>query len=160
MTQVEQLQKRNQTLDDYEKGLGLPPNLPPGSEEELQRFLSMDKLDIQQLSASAAIGISAKLTQFSFYFQRCINREKSSKTWADQQLYSIVAEELLQYNNSYLPTDAKIACICKTNTAASEVRKMVTMAQQRINRLEEISGGLKNMSYTMSLVIKTNLGER
>lgn len=156
-TQKDQMEERQKLLDEYEKSLGLPINTPPGEEEELQFYLDMNRTAIEALDASTSASISVRLSQFAFYFQRAINRERSIKTWANEQLSFITAEEVLQLDK-YTPN--KIALICKHNKAADELRRIALYAQQRIERLEELAAGLKSIGYVISLVCKAKIGER
>lgn len=155
-TQKTQLEVRQQLLDDYEKTIGLPANRPPGDENELQSYLSMTRTMVESLDAHSAAAVAVRLSQFSLYFQRAINRERSNKTWANEQLTFIVCKDILQYDK-YTPN--KIELICRENKAADELRRIAIYAQQRIERLEELAAGLRNISYVLGLVCKAKLGE-
>jgi hypothetical protein len=155
-TQKIQLENRQKLLDEYEKSIGLPSNRPPGNEGELQGYLDMGRTVIEALDAHSAAAIATRLSQFSFYFQRAINRERSNKTWANEQLSFVTCKEILQYDK-YTPN--KMELICRENKAADELRRIGLFAQQRIERLEELSAGLRNISYVIGLVCKAKLGE-
>lgn len=149
---------RNQVLDDYEGKVGLPENNAPGDNAELQEYLSMDRQVIEAMSPNRAISISIRLSQYQFYLQRCLNREKAIKTWSESELNSIAAVSISQYDK-FLKHDMKMALIAKDNSAAKELYKMLAYATQRIDRLSELSSGIKNLSYVISLIYKHKLGE-
>lgn len=155
-TQKEKLEMRRDLLDSYEQSIGLPANSPPGEENELQQYLDMTRNQVEALDAGTAVGISYRLSQFAFYFQRAINREKANKTWADTELTYIVCKEALQYDR-YTPNKTEL--VCRENSAARELRSISIYAQQRIERLEELSSGLRNLSYTLGLIAKNRMGE-
>lgn len=155
-TQKELLHQRQKLLDEYEKSIGLPDHTPPGEENELQQYLHMTRNQIEALDSATAFSISARLSQFAFYFQRAINREKSNKIWAEAQLARIVCKEALQYDK-YTPNKTEL--VCRENVAAYELKQIAIYAEQRIARIEEISSGLRNLSYVLSMVAKSKMGE-
>lgn len=156
VTQREKLEKRRQLLDDYEHSIGLPSNTPPGTENELQQYLNMTRNQIEALDITTALSISIRLSQFSIYFQRAINREKTNKTWAESELSFLICKEALQFDR-YTPHKTEL--ICRENIAANELRQILNYAQQRIERLEELASGLRNLSYVISLIAKARLGD-
>lgn len=159
LKQKDKLNKREEILDKYESNIGLPANVPPGPKEELEEFLSMSRDEVEGMTLEKAYSVSYRLSQFSFYIQRSINREKSIIIWAESELSSIVAKELDQYDQ-YMKYDAKVSLICSQNNAALELKRIITYAKQRCLRLESVSDGLKNMSYVISLIFKFKTGDR
>lgn len=158
-SQKERLVDRNLLLDEYENKIGLPPNLPPGDEGELSEYLSMDRQVIEAMSPNRAISISIRMSQYAFYLQRCINRDKAILTWADSELTSLIAQHLSDYDK-FTKYEAKVALICKENIAAQEIQKVKSYASQRIDRLSDLSAGIKNLSYVISLMFKMKQGEK
>lgn len=158
-SQRERLVDRNLLLDEYENKIGLPPNLPPGDEGELSEYLSMDRQVIEAMSPNRAISISIRMSQYAFYLQRCINRDKAILTWADSELTSLIAQHLSDYDK-FTKYEAKVALICKENIAAQEIQKVKSYASQRIDRLSDLSAGIKNLSYVISLMFKMKQGEK
>ena len=148
----------NKLLDEYENKIGLPVNVPPGDENELQEYLSMDRQTVEAMSPDRAIAISVRLSQYSFYLQRCLNRDKAIKTWADSELNSIIATHFNDYDK-YTKYEMRASLICKENSAAKELQSIMIYASQRIERLNDLSGGIKNLSYVISLVFKNKIGD-
>ena len=156
----ELLEKNQEILDNYENGvLGLPNNEPPGEEEELQEYLTMPADFIEGISAERSLSISIRLSQFSFYVQRSINKHKSMRTWADYELNKIIAQEIDKYDQ-FTKADIKIAQICRSNQQAYDLLKIKNYANQLIDRLYDLSSGIKNLSYVFSLSYKQKIGER
>ena len=156
MNMADRMKAREALLEQYERSIGLLDNTPPGNENELKDYLSMTRNQVESLDASTAIGISVRLSQFAFYFQRAINRERANKIWAENELNLIVAKESLQYDK-FTPNKAHL--ICSDNTAAAELNKICVYANQRIQRLEEISSGLKSLGYVLGLLFKSKTGD-
>lgn len=156
--QKERLAARNLLLDQYENKIGLPPNLPPGDESELQEYLVMDRQTIEAMSPNRAISISIRMSQYAFYLQRCINRDKSILTWADSELTGLIVKHLGDYDK-FTKYEAKVALICNENIAAQEIKTIQSYASQRIDRLSDLSSGIRNLSYVISLVFKTKTGD-
>lgn len=159
MTQKEQLSVNNELISAYETSLGLPQVVSPGSEEELQEYLSMDRDVIEKLSAEKSIAISVRLSQFSFYLQRSINRNKQIIMYANHELTKIIAGEIQQYDK-YTKHEIKVYQIGKQNSAAAELLKIRSYAEQIVERLSELAGGIRNLSYAFSMVFKSKIGER
>jgi len=156
MSQKELLQRRQALLDEYEQSIGLPQNSINAEENELSQYLSMTRNQIEALDSTTALAISARLSQFAFYFQRAINREKANKIWAESQLASIVCKEALQYDK-YTPNKTEL--VCRENSAARELKNIAVYAEQRITRLLDISSGLRNLSYVLTMIAKNKMGE-
>lgn len=156
MTQRELLEQRQTLLDGFESSQGLPEHKPPGTENELQQYLNMNKTIIEALDASTAASIAVRLSQYAFYFQRTLGRQKSIKTWADAELQHITCKEIMQYDK-YTPN--KLNLVCMDNSAANELRQISLYAQQRIDRFEELASGIRNISYVIGLVFKSRMGD-
>lgn len=139
---------RQKHLDDWEKGLHLPNNHPPGTEEELQGYLNMPRDEIEKKSPEMCAQIAYRLAQFSFYFQRCYNRERGILIWAETELNKVISPLLNSYDK-YMKHEAKVAAIVRENSAASNLHNTVTYAKERIERLTYLSAAIRNLSDIM-----------
>ena len=146
----EKLKENQEILDAYEKSHSLPELKPPGTEEELQEYLSMERDIIEKLPPEKIWPICVRLSQYSFYLQRSINRSKSIITFANNEINKIVANEINQYDK-FTKHDVKVFQICKTNVAASELIKIKLYAEQLVDRFTDLSSGVKNISYILSM---------
>lgn len=158
MNQGDKLEVRNQVLEDWESKIGLPPSNPPGTKEELQAMLNWGQAEIEKMSPHQAISASYKLSAFSIYFQRCLNRQRAALSWVKSQIMDIVAERWQEYDK-YTKLEARIPLVCNEDSAARELRKAKDTFEQRIERLNELASGIKNLSYVISLVLKHKSGE-
>jgi len=132
-------------LDDYESSCGLPININPGQEEELQEILNMNKDKILKLSCLECGALGLRLSQYALYIQRLSNAESSRMTWANTQIINACASCWSNYSD-YIKYDMKIAIIAKENEYVSKLNSIISYAKQRINRLEYVSSGIKYMS--------------
>ena len=140
-------------LNEYERGLQIPSNQSPGTDAELQSYLNMDKVVIESLDRESAIAISIRLAQYSIYIQRCVNTEKGRIRWAESEINKMVAHQYNQFDQ-FIKHDIRRAMICNQDSAAFEYQKIITFAEQRCDRLNEIAQGVKNLGYIFSLLYK------
>jgi hypothetical protein len=143
-------------LDEYETKCGLPICKAPGAEEELDRYLSMDRDEIEKLTPDLCSGILYRLSQYAFYLKRLYNREKSRVIWAKQQLNEIVAKEIDNYDK-YTKSDINIAKIANSNSYALSLQKIMTYAEQRSVRLENMADFIKHLSDSMKAIQMTKV---
>lgn len=144
-TAKERLSTIDAILDEYEKSIGLPTHKVSVSEEELNKYLSMNRDEIDKMSPEDCAGISMRLSQVGFYIQRQQNREKSRQIWADAELTKIIAGENDHYDK-YMRHDVKVATIIKDNSFATSLYDISRYASQRVQRLEFLSTSLKNLA--------------
>ena len=64
----------------------------------MQSYLNLDREALEKMGSDRAIGISYRLSLYSLYFSRCINRNKAVKTWADKELRDMIANSANQYD--------------------------------------------------------------
>jgi hypothetical protein len=147
-TAKEQMETVVKALDDYEKSIGLPEPITPGTEEELQQYFSMNRDELESLSARDCAAISLRLAQFSLYIQRLYNRETSRLNWAKTTLSESIAKEFGNYSQ-YTKYDIKVALIAKENEFVRKVQQIINYAQQRMDRLYFLSTNIKYLSEVM-----------
>ena len=159
MNQQEVLSNNSRLLDEYEKKQGLPPLTSPGNEEELQEYLCMDRDVIESLTPERCISVAVRLSQFSFYLQRCINKNKAIIKFADHEMNKIISKEIGQYDK-FTKHDTKVYQISMQNSAVKELLKIRSYAEQVVERFDGLSNGIKNLSYVVSLMYKNKIGDR
>jgi len=148
ITAKDKLVKIDSILDDYEKKSGLPTCKSPGTEEELESYLNLDRKGMEALQAENCAEIGTRLAQYSFYLQRLYNREKARVIWAKQQLTDTIAKSLGDYDK-FTKFDVKVALIIKENAYADSLQKIVTYAEQRTQRLEFLATSIKHIADAM-----------
>jgi hypothetical protein len=148
VTAKDKLAKIDQVLDEYEKKAGLPACKSPGTEDELEKLLSMDRTSMEGLYAENCAEIGYRLAQYAFYVQRLFNREKTRVIWAKQQLAETIAKSLGDYDK-FTKHEVKVSLIIKENTYAESLQKILTYAEQRAQRLEFLATSIKNIADAM-----------
>lgn len=157
-TVKEKASNRSRILDEYEKEIGLPSLKLYQVDVEFQNYFVMDRKQIEKLSPRECSVIAFRLSQYSFFLQRSINRERSMLTYAKLQLDAIVAKHSGDFDK-YTKHEVKESNICASNSAAMEWKRIQITAQQRIDRLDSLAKGVDSLAYRISMVQKQNGGE-
>ncbi len=145
---TDKMNKAIKILDDYENQIGLPAHDAPGSEEELNDYFTWDRSMIEQLPAETLAACSYRLAQYSVYIQREANRETATMQWAKHELDDAVVGQLDDYDK-FMKFEMKVVAICRDNSYANALRKIMIKAEQRVDRLTYLSTGIKNLSDNM-----------
>lgn len=156
-TAKEELQYWDKILDDYEKTLSLPEYGSGCSVTELEvnNYLSMNRDEIEKLAPEDCAQISYRLSQFSFYVQRSLNREIARHNWAEETIKETIADEINNYKG-YGYIEKSLQAI-KHNDKASSLNNIKKYAKQRIDRLSYIANSIKNLSDIMLSIQKTKV---
>jgi len=147
-TAEERMKAVEQKLNEYEGRCGLPPAMAPGTDLELNEYLTMSKERIHTLSVQDCASIAYRLAQFSFYITRLYNTEKSNCLWAEAILRELLAGVKDNYGQ-YTKHELKFELLAKENVFAAKVNSMVRYAKQRIQRLEHLSDGISFLSKVL-----------
>ena len=148
ITAEERIKAVQQKLDEYEGRCGLPPAMAPGTDIELNGYLTMDKISILSLSVEDCAAIAYRLAQFSFYITRLYNTERSNQLWAEAILRELLADVKDNYGQ-YTKHELKFALLAKENAFAQKVHDMVKHANHRIQRLTGLSEGINFLSKVL-----------
>lgn len=141
----EELNDWDTLLDQYENSVGLAKYNPLAlSEEELNKYLTMNRDELEKLTPEDCGQISYRLAQFSFHIQRTINREIARYNWADETTKELIADEINNYKG-YGYIEKSYQAI-KHNDKALAVNKIKKYAKQRTDRLSYLANGIKNLS--------------
>ncbi len=144
MTAKEELEKIDGVLDEYENVTGVSGFNRPGEPEELERYLTMDRKDIEALSVEDCGYIAMRLSQFAFHIQRAQNRELARVGWAKSRINITTAEEVQQQKG--YGREEKLWQAIKGNEYAKKLHQIQTFAEQRATRLNFMSSGLNNLA--------------
>lgn len=155
----ERMEEVNKALDEYENKIGLPALAPPGAEEELNRYLNMNRDELRTLSQVECGEIAYRLAQFSLYVQRLINKEKARRTWAGNIAKQTIAPLLSSYDK-YTKYSVKVDLISRENSTLTKLRNIMRYARQRIQRLEFVSNGIRFMAETLTDLRRAKIAER
>ena len=153
------MQKAMALLDEYENAIGLPKHNPPGTERELNDYLSWDRDVVEKLSAEQAGGVAFRLNQYTFYFQREFNREAARQNWAKTQLANVIAQELGSFDK-YTKHEVKVSLICASNSYAQAINQILSNAENRVIRLTFLSTSIKNLADNMMSVQRAKAAKK
>ena len=145
---VQKMDKTIDVLDEYEKQNGLPKIQPPGNEEELDKYLTMNRDIVEKLTVEQCGDIAYRLKQYAFYMQRLHNRENARLAWSSTQLNKKVSEEIHKYDK-FMKYPNKVACIARDNDDAKKLYDIYAYAKQRVRRLTYLSNSIKDMGDTL-----------
>lgn len=146
---IDELQiKAEQTLDNYEKLIGIP-EFSAFDTEQIDRYFVMRIEQLNKLSAIECAEAAYVLAQYSFYLQRMYNRESSKNRWASDQMTKLVCDKIENYD-TYMKYDNKIALIAKENDVVKKIQSIINYTEQIKERLNFLSTSVKNMCDIMS----------
>jgi hypothetical protein len=150
----EELQYWDKILDEYENSIGLSEfsaSIIPS--EEINKYTSMNRDEIEKLSPEDCAQISYRLSQFSFYVQRSLNREIARYNWADENIKEVIADDINNYKG-YGYIEKSIQAI-KHNEKANGLNSIKKYAKQRSDRLQYLDNSIKNLSDVMISIQKS-----
>lgn len=156
MTGKEQLEQRDALLDEYEKNIGVSKFQAPGEPEELEVYLNMDRQVMEGMSSEECGYIGARLAQFAFHIQRAQNRELARVSWAKNEIKMCIATELDSVNG-YGYEEKYYKCV-KANDHARKLNQIMIYAQQRADRLNFVSNGLKTLGDAIKSIKFAKIG--
>jgi len=149
---IQRMDAVQQALDEYENQHGLPKLHAPGTEDELQQYLSMPRNVLEKLTKDQCAEIAYRLSQFAFYIQRLYNREQSRLSWSKKSLHKYIADYLSTSSNqqfNYVPFESKIAILARQDQEINKIYGIYYYADQRIRRLEFLSTSIKHLAETI-----------
>lgn len=132
----------DESLDKAENSI-LPKNVQPGSLEEFEQYLNMTADQVRRLDAEEVAIISLRLNQYSFYIQRCSNRERSRVIYLRHQLKEKAAKNYSKYDGSWEYREQQAIL---GNPEAQKISDLLTYHESRLARIENLSLSIKNIS--------------
>ena len=156
MNTKEQVESWDSVLDEYEKTIGFEKyksDLFP--EAELQKYLTMNRDDLERLTPEDCAQSAYRLGQFSFHVQRTLNREIARVNWSEETIKDVIADEVNNYKG-YGYIEKSLQAI-KNNDKAASLNKIKKYAKQRSDRLQYLAGNIKNLSDILLSIQKTKV---
>jgi hypothetical protein len=148
MSPADRMKEIDRVLDEYEVKAGLPRLLPESAFSDIEKYLNMSRDELEKLSAQDCASIAYRLSTFSFHISRCWNIENTRVHWADNIIKSVIADEVGNYNGyGYVEKAAKAI---KHNEYASKLNDIRIYAQQRANRLYDLSNHITNIAKSIN----------
>lgn len=155
-TSKEELQHWDKILDEYESSIGLSEyTINTINNEEINRYTSMNRDEIEKLNPEDCAQISYRLSQFAFYLQRSLNREIARYNWADENIKEVIADEINNYKG-YGYIEKSLQAI-KHNEKALGLNSIKKYAKQRSDRLQYLANSIKNLSDVMLSIQKSKV---
>jgi hypothetical protein len=152
----EELQHWDKILDEYENAIGLSEySQNVINNEEINKYTSMTRDEIEKLNPEDCAQISYRLSQFAFYLQRSLNRELARYNWAEENIKEVIADEINNYKG-YGYIEKSLQAI-KHNEKASGLNNIKKYAKQRSDRLQYLANSIKNLSDVMLSIQKTKV---
>jgi hypothetical protein len=152
----EELQHWDKILDEYENTIGLSEySQNVINNEEINKYTSMTRDEIEKLNPEDCAQISYRLSQFAFYLQRSLNRELARYNWAEENIKEVIADEINNYKG-YGYIEKSLQAI-KHNEKASGLNSIKKYAKQRSDRLQYLANSIKNLSDVMLSIQKTKV---
>jgi len=152
----EELQHWDKILDEYENSIGLSEySTSIINNEEINKYTSMTRDEIEKLNPEDCAQISYRLSQFAFYLQRSLNRELARYNWAEESIKEVIADEINNYKG-YGYIEKSLQAI-KHNEKASGLNSIKKYAKQRSDRLQYLANNLKNLSDVMLSIQKSKV---
>lgn len=148
LTAKDKMARADALLDQYEQILKLPIANAPGEEDELQKYLCMDRDMVEKMTLQECKGIAYRISSYSFFLQRSYNREQARVIWAETELNNIIAQSSGNYDK-FTKHEIKVGLIIKEDSYAQAVQKILVYAKQRATRLTFLSASLNNLKDTL-----------
>ena len=153
------MEKIQESLDNYERGLGLL-SINTIDSAEINNYFSMTRDQINQLNPLDCNEISTRLIQYAFYIQRQHNVEQSRLSWSNCEILKYACDKTDQVGGQYTKFDAKIYLLSKQDEYISRLVAIRDYAQTRIDRLTYLATSIRNLADVFSSCAKTKIGMR
>jgi hypothetical protein len=132
-------------LDSFEQKIGLPPNTLDNI-DEYKTYLSMNITQLDKLDIRDCANISYRLSQFSLYIQRSLNREKAKCKIIKNKINKIIAPNINQYSGSW---DLQRVSAIMDNDVSESLNEEFIESEAKQESLEYISSAIKELANHM-----------
>lgn len=132
------LKQAGDCLDKYEESLGFI--------ESNQAFtiINLPFRELNKLTPDLCCEYSILLTQFNFYIQQQINKERSKIFWLEEKIKKIIRSRLNQ-QKGYSYDERRMAAIAEDNVA-SQLEDHKIQIQLKLSRIEYLTDKIKNLA--------------
>lgn len=126
----------------------LPINTAPGLIEEYDEYLRLSAQEVRAMSRQELAIIVMRLNQYSMYVQRCYNQEKSRVLYLKNKLKQSISKiySSLPDRGSW---EYRESLAIEKSPGASEINEQLLFHSCRLQRLDNISDGIKNIADTL-----------
>lgn len=137
--------KLDDFLDNYEKGVGLPKM----GETDISRYLNLTSEQLNKMTAEECAEGAYLLNQEALYVQREINKYQAHMGWANSRIMRAIAGDIENHGGRYAKDDARRVLAIKGNSAAQDLQKIVDKAERIISRLSYVPNHLTKLANTL-----------
>ena len=146
-TVVQQMEKIDRILDEYESQIGLEKYQEQFSKTEIaQQYLNMSRDQLEKMNIEQCAEGAYLLGSLSFHIQRTINREQSRLSWSKANIKEIISGKAHAYQGAWSNQDMQAIL---DNDVSRKLNEIAKYCQQRIDRLTYLATSIKNMSDLM-----------
>lgn len=142
-TALDRMNTVDTALDEYEKRIGLPAFSEDAENEDVKKYLSMTRSQMELMSIEDCAQAALQLSGYCFFLQRCYNRETSRINWAQGVLRKTVSGREAQYKGSW---ESQFDQAINNDDFARKVLLLRNYAQQRADRLTFLATSVRNLS--------------
>ncbi len=154
VTAKQRMEIIDKVLDEYESKLGLPEYDHTYKHANLaSAYMQFSRDEMEACDAEDCDQIAIILSSFSLHLQRSRNREVARKSWAESVIKKSVVPRLEQYKRAAGSFKDQYDAAMFDDEFCKKVSAIRDFAQQRAERLEFISSGVKAVADSF-----TNLG--
>lgn len=139
----EKLQRTDDSLDEYERALGIPLVGEDDVTQEARRIIGLSPSSLRCMSAIECGEAAFVLGQYTHRLQQAINREQARMTWAEEAIKKIIAKKLNQYRGVSFE-ERKMQAI-QDDEAASKIDSIRVRSKLRIDRINYLSAKTENL---------------
>lgn len=127
----------------------------PEVEVEATLLLALTPARLKTLTATQCGEAAFTLEQFSYHLQRCINRERTRVAFADENIRRLIAK----FRPAGYSWDERRAAGVACSEMAAQFDALRVHAQNRVNRIDFVSGKIDAMVKTLLALQQTKRGK-
>lgn len=117
----------------------------PYQNNEFEKFLKLTRQELEKMTDHECFMAAYNIGQQILYIQRKLNKESARVKWCAATLNALVSNRWNNYSEM-IKYEIKVNMIIKEDDFLESVNKLKNMAEQRIERLNNITINLKYMS--------------
>lgn len=156
-TNEEKMIQINEILDRYEEELGLPKFIPNNpNHDKIKDYLNMSREILESLSPIDCAEIGIMLVNYSIHIQRAYNRENAIKGWAEKSMSYYISPKVKNYRGSF---DHQEMQAIREDDYSQKLLTIITKAEERMDRLNFLSNGIKALADQMKNLQVSKLGK-
>lgn len=153
MDATQKMMARDRALDEFEKGVGVPPTYPTANINEVHRLMALSREDLGRMNEAECAESASILFSFAFHLQKSANREVAREKGLEYELWKMVGAEIATAR-AYSPEERR-ALVVSQNDAARKVEELRMASRLKLdriafyaNRVQALAESLMNLKRT------------